>query len=127
MPNLRKIAFHGLLFITVFAFQVFSQTIPDGKRLKDFGILIGVTAENGSSQKEGLIGWKDVSKVQTVVSREFGLVQTTAYPAWSSWGGSGLNSVTFNLSNANSVINWAEGQGKKTCLHLLAGRGNRLN
>ncbi|MFA6835875.1 MAG: endo-1,4-beta-xylanase [Fibrobacteraceae bacterium] len=104
--------------------MIFSQTIPSGTALSDNGLLIGATAEVGSSSKEGLFDWSSPEKVQTVMQREFGLVQTTAYPAWDTWGGSGMNDVTFDLTNPNRVINWAKAQGKKVAVHLLAGSGN---
>ncbi len=103
---------------------IFSQTVPDGKALTDNGLLIGATAEVGFAEKEGLFEWPSSAKVQTVMQREFGLVQTTAYPAWDTWTGSGLNDVSFDLSKTNRVINWAEAQGKKIAVHLLAGSGN---
>jgi GH35 family endo-1,4-beta-xylanase len=111
----------NLLLTCLFAGNLFAQTLPDGKRLNGNGLLVGATAEVGSADKEGLFSWTDAAKVKTVMAREFGLVQTTSYPAWSTWGGSGINSVTFNMTEANQVINWAEGNGQKTAVHLLAG------
>lgn len=110
-----------LLLPALLAGNLFAQNVPEGKRLNDNGLLIGATAEVGSSDKEGLFKWKDAAKVKIVMAREFGLVQTTAYPAWDVWVGSDLNSVTFDLSTTNQVINWAEENGKKTVVHLLAG------
>ena len=99
----------------------FAQTAPKGTPLGNNGLLIGATTEVGASDKEGIVNWKDAAKVKTVISRDFGLVQTTAYPTWGAWGGTGLSSVSFDISPANQVINWAHGLGKKTELHLLAG------
>jgi len=110
-----------LLLPVLLAGTLHAQTLPGGKRLTGNGLLVGATAEVGSADKEGLFNWTDAAKVKTVMAREFGLVQTTAYPAWSTWSGTGLNSVTFNLSEANQVINWAKGNGQKTAVHLLAG------
>lgn len=98
-----------------------AQTTPPGTPLGSNGFLVGATTEPGSAEKEGISGWKDASKVKTVLARDFGLVQTTAYPAWGAWGGSNPDNVTFDMSGANEVISWADNQGKKTALHLLAG------
>jgi GH35 family endo-1,4-beta-xylanase len=98
-----------------------AQTVPSGKALTDNGVIIGATTEPGSAEKEGISGWKDAAKVKTVLARDFGLVQTTAYPAWGAWTGTGMNDVGFDISGANEVINWAKGQNKKTVCHLLAG------
>lgn len=98
-----------------------AQPAPSGKALTDNGVLIGANTEPGSSEKEGISAWKDAAKVKAVLARDFGLVQTTAYPAWGAWTGSGMNDVGFDLSGANEVINWAKGQNKKTVCHLLAG------
>jgi len=110
-----------LLFSCMLAGNLLAQTLPSGKRLNDNGLLVGATAEVGSADKEGLFSWKDAAKVDAVISREFGLVQTTAYPAWDTWTGSDLGSVKFDLTNANKVINRAKAMGKKTAVHLLAG------
>ncbi|MEN9353344.1 MAG: hypothetical protein RL318_669 [Fibrobacterota bacterium] len=110
-----------LLLPCVLAGNLLAQTLPSGKRLNDNGLLVGATAEAGSADKEGLFSWTDAAKVKTVMAREFGLVQTTAYPAWGAWGGSGMSSVTFNMADPNRVINWAEENGKKSAVHLLAG------
>jgi GH35 family endo-1,4-beta-xylanase len=110
-----------LLLTTLLAGHIFAQTLPSGKRLNDNGLLVGATAEVGSADKEGLFSWTDAAMVKTVMGREFGLVQTTAYPAWDTWGGSGMNSVTFTMANTNQVINWAKDNGKKCVVHLLAG------
>jgi len=110
-----------LLLPCILAGNLLAQTMPSGKRLNSNGLLVGATAEVGSSDKEGLFSWKDGAKVDTVLSREFGLVQTTAYPAWDTWTGSDLNSVKFDLTSANKVINRAKAMGKKTAVHLLAG------
>jgi GH35 family endo-1,4-beta-xylanase len=98
-----------------------AQPVPPGIPLGNNGLLVGATAEVGSSEKEGISGWKDGAKVKTVIARDFGLVQTTAYPAWDTWTGTGINNVAFDMSNANEVINWAKGANKKTALHLLTG------
>ncbi len=98
-----------------------AQPVPSGTPLGNNGVLIGANTEPGSAEKEGISGWKDAAKVKTVLARDFGLVQTTAYPAWGAWTGSGMSDVGFNIAGANEVINWAEGQGKKTAFHLLAG------
>ena len=90
-----------LLLCTLLAGSSLAQTVPSGKRLTDNGLLVGATAEVGSADKEGLFSWTDAAKVKTVMGREFGLVQTTAYPAWDVWGGTGMSSVTFNLSTTN--------------------------
>lgn len=101
----------------------FAQTTPTGTALSSNGLLIGATAEVGSSSKEGLFEWTSASKVQAVMQREFEIVQTTSYPAWGIWGGSGLNDVSFNLESTNRVINWTKTQGKQVAVHLLAGSG----
>jgi len=98
-----------------------AQTVPTGVPLGSNGLLVGATAEVGSAEKEGISGWKDAAKVKTVIARDFGLVQTTAYPAWGAWNGTGMANVSFDLAAPDEVVNWAEGQGKKTALHLLAG------
>lgn len=98
-----------------------AQTTPPGTPLGNNGMLIGANTETGSADKEGITGWKDAAKVKTVIRRDFGLVQTTAYPAWGAWTGSGMSNVGFDIAAANEVINWAEGQGKKTAVHLLTG------
>jgi endo-1,4-beta-xylanase len=98
-----------------------AQPAPSGTPLGGNGVLIGANTEPGSAEKEGISGWKDAAKVKAVLARDFGLVQTTAYPAWGAWTGSGMDDVGFDLSGANEVINWAKGQNKKTALHLLAG------
>lgn len=100
---------------------VMAQTLPTGKRLSDNGVLIGATAEVGAADKEGLFSWGGAAKVDTVMRREFGLVQTTSYPTWDTWSGTDLKSVAFNMSKANRVINRAKEMGKKTAVHLLAG------
>ena len=110
-----------LLLPCVLAGNLLAQTVPDGKRLSDNGLLIGATAEVGSSNKEGLFSWTNAAKVKTVMAREFGLVQTTAYPAWGAWSGSDINSVSFDMSTSNQVINWAKDNGKKAAVHLLSG------
>lgn len=98
-----------------------AQPVPTGTPLSGNGVLIGANTEPGSSEKEGITAWKDAAKVKAVLTRDFGLVQTTAYPAWGAWTGSGMNDVGFDISGANEVINWAKGQNKKTVCHLLAG------
>jgi endo-1,4-beta-xylanase len=98
-----------------------AQTTPPGTPLGSNGFLVGATTEPGSAEKEGISGWKDAAKVKTVLQRDFGLVQTTAYPAWGAWGGSGIANVSFDMGGANEVISWAESAGKKTALHLLTG------
>ena len=98
-----------------------AQTTPPGIPLGNNGLLVGANTETGSADKEGISGWKDAAKVKTVIQRDFGLVQTTAYPAWGAWTGSGMSSVGFDIAGANEVINWAEGHGKKTAVHLLTG------
>lgn len=98
-----------------------AQPLPNGARLKDAQFLVGATAEVGLTDKEGLYNWKDAAKVGTVIDREFNLLQTTAYPAWDTWTGTGANNVAFNLTNTNRVINRAKEKGQKTVVHLLAG------
>lgn len=98
-----------------------AQPAPSGTPLSSNGVLIGANTEPGSAEKEGISAWKDAAKVKAVLTRDFGLVQTTAYPAWGAWTGSGMNDVGFDISGANEVINWAKGQNKKTVVHLLAG------
>lgn len=110
-----------LLLPCILAGNLFAQTLPSGKRLNDNGLLIGATAEVGSADKEGLFGWKDGAKVDTLLRREFGLVQTTSYPVWDTWTGADLGSVQFDMTNANRVIDRAKAMGKKTAVHLLAG------
>ncbi|HOX50593.1 MAG TPA: endo-1,4-beta-xylanase [Fibrobacteria bacterium] len=85
------------------------------------GILMGATAEVGSSDKEGVVSWKRADSVKSVIGREFGLVQTTSYPSWDTWKGTGLSGVGFDMTNPNKVIEIAKSQGKKVSLHLLAG------
>ncbi|HXP89506.1 MAG TPA: endo-1,4-beta-xylanase [Fibrobacteria bacterium] len=99
----------------------FAQTAPNGTPLGSNGLLMGATTEVGASDKEGIVNWKDAAKVKTVIGRDFGLVQTTAYPTWGAWNGTSLSNVSFDISPANQVIDWAHGLGKKTELHLLAG------
>lgn len=91
--------------------------------LNDTRILIGATAEVGSSEKEGLFDWTSANSVQNTIKNEFSLVQTTAYPAWGVWTGTAQNPKIFDLSDMNRVINWAHENGKKTCIHLLCGSG----
>ncbi len=91
--------------------------------LTDAGVLVGATAEAGSADKEGLFDWKDADKVKSVIKQEFGLVQTTAYPAWGVWTGTAQNPKTYDLTSTNKVINWADAEGKKIAIHLLAGSG----
>jgi endo-1,4-beta-xylanase len=98
-----------------------AQPVPTGTPLGNNGVLIGANTEPGSAEKEGISGWKDAAKVKAVLARDFGLVQTTAYPAWGAWTGTGMNDVGFDIAGANEVINWAEAQGKKTAVHLLTG------
>jgi endo-1,4-beta-xylanase len=98
-----------------------AQPVPSGTPLGSNGVLIGANTEPGSAEKEGISGWKDAAKVKAVLARDFGLVQTTAYPAWGAWTGTGMNDVGFDIAGANEVINWAEAQGKKTAVHLLTG------
>ena len=94
-----------------------------GAGLNDTRILIGATAEVGSSDKEGLFNWKSAASVQKTIQNEFGLVQTTAYPAWGVWTGTAQNPKSFSLSDMNKVINWAYENNKKSCVHLLCGSG----
>lgn len=100
---------------------VAAQTTPPGTPLGSNGLLVGANTEPGSAQKEGISGWKDAAKVKTVLQRDFGLVQTTAYPAWGAWTGTSMDNVGFDIAGANEVINWAEAAGKKTVVHLLTG------
>jgi GH35 family endo-1,4-beta-xylanase len=86
-------------------------------------ILIGATAEVGSTDKEGLFNWKSATNVQKTIQKEFGLVQTTSYPAWSTWTGTAQNPKSYNMSDVNKVINWAYENNKKTVIHLLCGSG----
>ncbi len=109
------------LCLLVLAGLATAQNTPPGTPLGSNGLLIGANTETGSADKEGISSWKDAAKVKTVLQRDFGLVQTTAYPAWGAWTGTGMSSVGFDIAGANEVINWAEGQGKKTALHLLTG------
>ena len=85
------------------------------------GILVGATSEVGSSDKEGAFSWKRADSVKSVISREFGLVQTTSYPKWDTWSGTGIDGVSFNMTSANKVIDYAKSQGKKVAVHLMAG------
>lgn len=98
-----------------------AQPVPSGTPLGNNGVLIGANTEPGSAEKEGISLWKDAAKVKAVIARDFGLVQTTAYPAWGAWTGTGMHDVGFDIAGANQVINWADGLGKKTAVHLLAG------
>lgn len=85
------------------------------------GLLVGATTEVGGSDKEGIVSWKRADSVKSVLSREFGLVQTTSYPSWDTWKGTGINSVTFDMTNPNKVIDFAKSQGKKVAVHLMTG------
>jgi|GEM_PF-1217742 GH35 family endo-1,4-beta-xylanase len=98
-----------------------AQTLPSGTRLGATGFLVGSVANVGNADQEGIVNWGSASKVQTVIEREMGLIQTTAYPAWETWSGTGMSNVAFDLTNANQSINWAKAQGKKVEVHLLAG------
>ena len=98
-----------------------AQTLPTGSRLSATGFLVGSVANVGNADQEGLVNWGGASKVQTVIGREMGLIQTTAYPSWETWSGTGMSNVAFDLTNANQSINWAKAQGKKAVVHLLAG------
>lgn len=109
--------------ITSTMFLVSGISMSAGAGLSDGGFLVGATAEVGSSTKEGLFNWKGSDNVQTVIKREFGLVQTTAYPAWGVWTGSAQNPKTFDFTDMNKVINWAETNNKKSCIHLIVGSG----
>ncbi|MBK8802580.1 MAG: endo-1,4-beta-xylanase [Fibrobacteres bacterium] len=95
----------------------FAAKVP----LTQNGILVGATAEVGSADKEGTVSWKRSDSVRSVLSNEFGLVQTTSYPSWDTWKGTGLGGVGFDMTNANKVIDFAKSQGKKVAVHLLAG------
>lgn len=95
----------------------FAATVP----LTRNGVLVGATAEVGSADKEGTVSWKRSDSVRSVLTKEFGLVQTTSYPSWDTWKGTGLNGVTFDMTNPNKVIDFAKSQGKKVAVHLLAG------
>lgn len=107
-----------------FIIQLLGTSMVTGQGLSDAGFLVGATAEAGSSTKEGLFDWKDADKVQSVIKKEFGLVQTTAYPAWDTWTGSAQNPKVFDLTNLNKIINWCETNNKKTAVHLITGAGN---
>ena len=85
------------------------------------GVLVGATTEVGSSDKEGIVSWKRADSVKSVLSREFGLIQTTSYPSWDTWKGSGIDGVSFDMTNPNKVIDFAKSQGKKVVVHLMAG------
>lgn len=93
------------------------------KTLSSTALLIGATAEAGSSDKEGLFDWKNPDLVQKTIQNEFGLVQTTSYPAWGVWTGSAKNPKSYDLTNTNKVINWAYENHKKVSIHLLSGSG----
>ncbi|MBK9579652.1 MAG: endo-1,4-beta-xylanase [Fibrobacteres bacterium] len=95
----------------------FAATVP----LTQNGVLVGATAEVGSADKEGTVSWKRSDSVKSVLTKEFGLVQTTSYPSWDTWKGTGLSGVTFDMANPNKVIDFAKSQGKKVAVHLLAG------
>lgn len=95
----------------------FAATVP----LTQNGILVGATAEVGSADKEGTVSWKRSDSVKSVLAREFGLVQTTAYPSWDTWKGAGISGVSFDMTNADKVIDFAKTLGKKVAVHLLAG------
>lgn len=114
-----------LIHASVGSFMFLSSgiSVAFGAGLSDGGFLVGATAEVGSSTKEGLFNWKSSDNVQTVIKKEFGLVQTTSYPAWGVWTGSAQNPKTFDFTDLNKVINWAESNNKKSCVHLIAGSG----
>lgn len=103
--------------------QLLGNSIVFGDGLSDAGFLVGATAEAGSSTKEGLFDWKGADNVQSVIKKEFGLVQTTAYPAWDTWTGTAQNPKVYDLTNLNRIINWAKSNNKKTAVHLIAGSG----
>lgn len=103
--------------LVVAASASFAATVP----LTQNGVLVGATAEVGSADKEGAFSWKRSDSVRSVLSKEFGLVQTTSYPSWDTWKGTGLGGVTFDMTNPDKVIDFAKSQGKKVAVHLLAG------
>lgn len=105
----------------LFATIAVVSAIQVAAQLNGNGLLIGATAEVGSSQKEGLFSWTNSESVKTVINREFGLVQTTSYPTWDTWSGTSLQDVGFNMDNANKVINWSKDNNKKVAIHLLTG------
>jgi len=116
--QLKKIAIIG------FILQLLGNSMVRAEGLNDAGILVGATAEAGSSTKEGLFNWKDAANVQSVIKKEFGLVQTTAYPAWDTWTGTAQNPKVFDLTNLNKIVNWCKDNNKKSVVHLIAGAGN---
>jgi len=120
-PGFLPSGWIGVFILLALAATALAQPLPSGTRLKESGFLVGATAEIGLADKEGLFNWKDAAKVGVVIDREFNLLQTTAYPAWDTWTGTGMNNVAFNLANTNRVINRAKEKGQKTVVHLLAG------
>jgi endo-1,4-beta-xylanase len=110
-----------LAIVLALAGALAAQATPSGPRLNGSGLLVGTVATAGSSSQEGLQDWTYASKAQTVIAREFGLIQTTAYPAWDTWSGSSLGSVKFDLTKTDISINWAKSKGIKAVVHLLSG------
>lgn len=112
-----------LIKVSLLIAVVLGATLPvlAATPLTQNGVLVGATSEVGSADKEGVISWKRADSVKSVITREFGLVQTTSYPSWDTWKGSGIDGVSFDMTNPNKVIDFAKGQGKKVAVHLLAG------
>lgn len=117
----KKVIISQLMISSVVLTQ--NQAQASEKTLNSTAILIGATAEVGSSDKEGLFEWKFANSVQDVIKQEFGLVQTTSYPAWGVWTGSAQNPKNYNLTATNRVINWAHDNGKNVAIHLISGSG----
>lgn len=122
-PKFLSFSLSSVLLLLCLIVLLAGQLSSSEAVLNDTRILIGATAEVGSAEKEGLFNWKEANSVQNTIKSEFGLVQTTAYPAWGAWTGTAQNPKVYNLSDMNRVINWAKENGKKTCIHLLCGSG----
>lgn len=113
-----------LVLMTFFlAISLQKQLFAAETTLSNTSVIIGATAEVGSTDKEGLFDWKSAKAVQKTIQSEFGLVQTTAYPAWGVWTGTAQNPKIYDLSNTNKIINWANENNKKVAIHLLCGSG----
>ncbi len=124
MSEAKKMSLLLSAALVVFTNAVYPISVrASGTGLSSTKVLIGATTEVGSADKEGLFNWKSASQVQKTIQNEFGLVQTTAYPAWGAWTGTAQNPKSYNISDMNRVINWAYENNKKTSVHLLCGSG----
>lgn len=124
-PNVFNVTSTKLLVLmtTFLALSLQKQSFAAEKTLSNTSVLIGATAEAGSTEKEGLFDWKSATSVQKTIQSEFGLVQTTSYPAWGVWTGTAQNPKVYDLTNTNKIINWATENNKKVAIHLICGSG----